>query len=133
MPAKRSDEEARAFFISKGLVPLEPYPGQSTPWKSRCKNCKQIVPPHFSSIKAGRGCGVCSGLVVIPEMAIKVRRAAGFIPQVPYPGAKTAWKCGCTKCGRTVSPPYSAIARGGQGGCKFCATSGIDYQAPAFI
>lgn len=74
MPAKRSEEEAKAFFISKGLTPLEPYPGQSVPWKSKCKNCKQIV-----------------------------------------------------------SPQYSAIATGGQGGCKFYSTSGIDYQAPGFI
>lgn len=125
MPAKRSEEEARAFFISKGLTPLEPYPGQSKPWKSKCKNCKQIVSPHFSSIKAGRRCGVCSGLVVIPEMAVKVMRKAFLDPLVLYPGAKTAWKCKCMKCGHIVHTYYSDVGHRGAK-CGYCQKKFVD-------
>lgn len=127
MPAKRSDEEARAFFISKGLTPLEPYPGQNKPWKSKCKNCKQIVSPHFSSIKAGRRCGVCSGAVVLPEMAIKVMRKANLDPLLPYPGTKTAWKCKCMKCGHIVHAYYSDVLHRGAK-CGYCQNKVVDVK-----
>jgi len=104
---------------------LEPYPGQSKPWKSKCKNCKQIVSPHFSSIKAGRRCGVCSGAVVIPEIAIQVMRKAGLEPLAPYPGTKTAWKSKCLNCGRYVTAYYSDVAHRGAK-CAFCQKKAVD-------
>ena len=127
MPAKHSEEEARAFFISKGLIPLEPYQGVNVPWKSKCQNCRQIVTPHFSSIRAGRRCGVCSGKVVIPQMAIKVMRKSFLDPLVSYPGANAAWKCRCIKCGHIIRARYSEVLHLGAR-CGYCQNKVVDVK-----
>ena len=89
MPKRLTDIDARKVMISAGLTPLVQYPGANKPWKSKCRKCKQIVSPHYSSIQSGTGCGVCAGKVVIPEMAIKLMKKANLKPLVPYPGGRT--------------------------------------------
>lgn len=117
----RVDEaEAISLMESKGFEPLEAYRGSGKPWKSRCINCGQITSPTYGSIKGGGGCGVCSGKIVIPELAIEEMLKAGLQPLVPYPGGKSNWKCKCLKCGEIVYPNYADIKQG-DGGCKYCA------------
>jgi len=122
-----SDKDARAFFLKKGFVPQEPYRGAGKPWKSKCKKCKQIVSPTYNSIKSGTGCGVCAGKIVVPEIAEANMRKASLEPLVPYPGAKTNWKCKCMKCGKTVTPKYGDIQQG-DGGCKYCGGNFIEPE-----
>ncbi len=114
-----SDEEARKLFLMNGLDPQIPYPGAGKPWKSRCQHCFQLVSPTYNSIKSGSGCGVCSGKIVVPELAEALMRSASLEPLVPYPGGRTNWKCKCMKCGKIVYPNYGDIQQG-DGGCKYC-------------
>jgi len=115
-----SDEEARKLFLKNGLDPQIPYPGAGKPWKSRCKKCSQIVSPTYNSIKKGRGCGVCAGKIVVPELAIELMLKSDLRPLVPYPGSARNWKSECLKCGEIVFPNYGDIKQG-DGGCKYCA------------
>lgn len=112
-------DEAVAFFESKGLTPLVPYPGANRPWKSKCQKCGEIVSPHYNRIKGGTGCGVCAGKIVPPHHAMSLMRESKLEPLEAYPGGKTPWKCRCLRCNREVSPKYADI-KNGDGGCKYC-------------
>jgi len=116
---------ARALFISKGIEPLEPYPGASKPWKSKCMNCGKIISPHYSRVKSGTGCVYCAGKKVTPEEAVAIMLTAQLRPLEPYPGAKKNWKSFCLRCNRKVAPTYGDV-RLGEGGCKFCGKSFVD-------
>ena len=59
-------------------------------------------------------------------------RDAGYEPLEPYSKSSTAWRCIHTKCGNEVTPSYATIQQG-NGGCRTCAESGIDYTAPAIL
>lgn len=112
-------EEAIAFIRSRGFEPLVPYPGVNRPWKAKCLKCGEITAPHLNRVKSGTGCGVCAGVIVPEQMAIKRMQESNLEPIEPYPGGKTPWRCICTRCNREVSPKYSDI-RNGDGGCKYC-------------
>jgi recombinational DNA repair protein (RecF pathway) len=122
-----SDQDARAFFLSRGLDPIAAYPGAGKPWKSKCKKCKQVVSPTYNSIKSGSGCGVCGGKIVVPEIAAANMMNALLEPLAPYPGGKTKWKSKCMKCGKIVYPNYGDILRG-DGGCKYCGGHFIEPE-----
>ncbi|NYV73515.1 hypothetical protein [Streptomyces sp. UH6] len=64
-------------------------------------------------------------------MAMAVMRAAGLEPLEPYATSTTAWRCRCTTCGNEVSPTLIKVRSGG--GCKFCATHGIDLAVPSKV
>jgi hypothetical protein len=58
--------------------------------------------------------------------------AAGVTPLDPYPGSDEPWRCECQTCGQEVTPRYDSIQKG-QGGCRFCASSGFNPIAPAVV
>jgi hypothetical protein len=58
-------------------------------------------------------------------------KSAGLKPLDPYTKALDRWRCECQKCGKIITPTYSAIKKGQ--GCRFCAEIGIDYTGPGFI
>ena len=92
-----------------------------------------MVTPQHGAIKNGQGgCAFCSRKKVDPVAAVKVMVRNKLQPLDPYSRSDGPWKCECMKCGRIVTPAYVAV-NGGQGGCKYCASRGIDYSAPAFI
>lgn len=66
-----------------------------------------------------------------PDAAEATMRAAGFEPLEPFEGADRPWRCRCLTCGRVVTPRLSGIGAGG--GCKYCATKGLDLNAPAVV
>jgi hypothetical protein len=115
-----AEDEAVQIMKDKGLIPLEPYVGSGKPWRSKCKVCSEISSPTLGSIKRGSGCGICSGKIVVPEIAIRLMQRANLNPMVPYPGSARSWKSTCMKCGEIVFPKYSDIKQG-DGGCKYCA------------
>lgn len=57
---------------------------------------------------------------------------AGLLPLVDYPGSHKPWPCRCRNCGSVVNPHYHSVKQG-QGGCLWCAPSGFDIAAPAFV
>ena len=52
--------DAERFMRQHGLVPLEPYPGSTTPWLCRCDTCHSEVSPRYTNVRSGRGCSSCS-------------------------------------------------------------------------
>lgn len=136
---KVDEKQAEKAMMAANLKPLTPYPGSSTKWKSRCLVCKKVVYPRWEIVrKSGRGCSGCKGGniskakrfkedKVIPLMTIKKLK-----PLEPYPGTGRPWKCKCLQCGKEVFPKHENLVQG-QGGCKYCAESGLDYLAPACV
>jgi hypothetical protein len=54
---RKAEERMR----TAGYVPLEPYPGATTPWRCRCKECNQEIRPRWNSIQSGQGgCPNCA-------------------------------------------------------------------------
>jgi hypothetical protein len=131
MVVNKSD--ARNLFLNVGLKPLIPYPGAGKPWPSIHKSCGNKVSPTYSHIReGGKGCIYCAGIAPITEQeAIKLFTKYGFTPLVKFPGGKKPWKVKHNVCGKTVSPTYGSIRRGG--GCKYCQIGGINLLAPAYF
>ena len=124
--------DAEATMKEAGFEPLEPYPGSLKPWTSRCSTCGKTSGPWFAAVKSqGTRCAYCQGTRVDPEDADSVMRSAGLEPLERYPGALTPWRCRCTTCGREVAPVLGTIRAGG--GCRYCATRGLDLNAPALL
>lgn len=122
-------KEAVALFKQRGLTPLTPYPGGKKPWKCRCNVCKKIIYPQYTSVATrNSGCIYCAGGKVDPKDAVSFMKKNNLIPLVKFPGAREPWKCKCKICKNKVSPQYSSV-KSGQGGCRFCADWGIDYEA----
>ena len=65
------------------------------------------------------------------DTAVAAMRAAQLEPLEPFADADQPWRCRCLTCSRVVTPRLSGIAAGG--GCKYCATKGLDLNAPAVI
>jgi hypothetical protein len=57
---------------------------------------------------------------------------AGLQPLEPYQGTDFKWKCRCLNCKKVVFPRHHSVV-GGQGGCKYCATKGMDFNAPGYV
>ncbi len=125
-------EEAVEVMQEAGFEPLVPYPGSLAPWPCRCTTCGQESSPWFASVKSqGTRCAWCQGMRTDPDEAVEIMRGAGLEPLEPYPGANSAWRCRCNSCQREVAPVIGTIRAGG--GCRYCATKGLDYTAPALL
>jgi len=66
-----------------------------------------------------------------PDSAVARMRAARLEPLDPFVDPDQPWRCRCLTCGRVVAPRLSSIGAGG--GCKYCATKGLDLNAPAVV
>ncbi|MFF4652569.1 hypothetical protein [Streptomyces sp. NPDC001380] len=136
--AKRryAPEDALEIMRTAGLEPLAPYSGRiKDPWPSRCIARGHQVAPALGGILNGQGaCRACANERAgaarreDPRRAAADMRAAGLEPLEPYPGSDIPWRCRCAACGREVRPRLVRVRRGG--GCRFCASHGIDLTGP---
>lgn len=125
-------QDAVIVMREAGFEPLTPYPGSLSPWPCECVTCGKQSSPWFASVKSqGTRCAYCQGMRTDPDDAGVIMRAAGLKPLVPYPGANTPWRCRCVTCNNEVTPVIGTIRAGG--GCRYCATKGLDYTAPALL
>lgn len=126
-------KEAIKLFRSKGFEPQEPFSGGAHPWKSIHNACGKTISPTFKSVRAGlSGCKYCSGNRVDPDDAVKLFLSRGIKPLEPFNYTHRPWKSIHLECGREISPTYADVAHS-NGGCKYCATKGIDLTKPAHI
>lgn len=126
--------EAERLFISKGLKPLEPYPGDNKkPWRSIHTDCGNEVSPNFNIIQQGEsnGCHFCSDQFVDPEEAYQFFLSRDLQPLVPYPGTAKPWKSIHLICGSEIKPRYGHI-KSGRVGCLVCAGTVPISQERAF-
>jgi hypothetical protein len=121
------EEKARSVFIARGLLPLEPYKGALSKWKSIHQECGREVSPKFNSVQqGGSGCQYCAGNKPVKEsQATQLFKSKGLEPLESFPGTQLRWKCKHTKCGRIVFPRYSSVQQG-QSGCGYCAGNVVD-------
>lgn len=115
--------DAVKFFLSKGLKPLEPYPGDNKkPWRCIHMACGNEVSPKYAIVARGEsmGCQHCSDQFVDPDTAYQFFLSKNFQPLVPYPGSSKPWKSIHLICGSEVKPRYGHI-RAGRKGCPVCA------------
>jgi DNA-directed RNA polymerase subunit RPC12/RpoP len=125
-------EEAEVIMREHDFEPLTPYPGSLTAWPSKCLKCGKKSKPVFAAVKSqGTRCRYCQRIAVDPKDAERIMRKGGFIPLIPYPGADSPWLCRCKKCKKEVAPTLGTVRAGG--GCRFCATKGIDLNSPAIV
>ncbi len=125
--------EAVSVMLQAGIQPLVAYPGAKKGWNSKCLTCNRNISPHFSSVfQRGSGCIYCSGGKVDEKDAVKFMKASGLKPLDKFPGANKPWRCECQSCRRVVTPRYASL-KSGQGGCRWCADWGIDYEKPGFL
>ncbi|MEY4693338.1 MAG: hypothetical protein RL437_618 [Actinomycetota bacterium] len=127
-------EEASIAMRSHGANPLEPYPGARSRWSCECLKCGRKISPDYSSvINMGQNpCGYCAGKRVDPKSAFIIMTSAGLTPLEDYVRADKPWRCVCNKCEKVVTPTYTSI-RLGQGGCRYCANKGLDYNESAYL
>ena len=114
---------AKKLFISKGLKPIEPYPGKNKlPWKSIHLQCGREVSPSYNLIQQNYsiGCHFCSDQFVDPDEAYKFFLSKDLQPLVPYPGTAKPWKSIHLICGSEIKPRYGHI-KAGRKGCPVCA------------
>ncbi len=111
-------DEAVAVMRLADFEPLVPYPGANKPWKCRCTVCGFESAPTLSTARNGHGCRNCAGQVLDPAEAVRIMRAAGLEPKIPYPGADSPWPCRCAACGNNPSPSLSSVRA--SSGCRFC-------------
>lgn len=119
-------------FTNISLQPLEPYTNASTPWKSQCKKCGNVVSPWPRRVMTGSGCKFCMRVAVNPEKAFETMLKKKVQPLEPYSGSHTPWSCKCLTCGKTSSPTYNKVARR-ETGCRYCAMRGPDLLAPSYL
>lgn len=126
-------DKAAQFMQSRGLEPLEPYPGASAPWHVRCSDCGSEFFAKWSKVKGrGDGCKLCGAKRrgdakrIDPEDAATFVRSQGYEPLEPYKGSKAKWRLLHVPCGREVTPKYENI-KIGQGGCVECGKKKSAY------
>ena len=126
-------ESAIELFRKNGFEPQEPFQGIHHPWKAIHKHCGKLISPRYNAVRRGvSGCKYCSGSKVDPIDAVALFESRGFVPLEPYENSHKPWKCRHLACGKEISPRYADVAHS-NGGCKFCATKGIDLTSPAHI
>lgn len=126
-------KDAATLFLSRGLVPVEDFPGANKPWRSVCENCGELPAPTYSSLlnNEKRKCEYCSGKAVNPDTASKTMLEHGFIPLVEYPGSLNPWLSKCTSCNRQPTPTYSGVINGKR--CGYCFPGGVDFKLPGVL
>jgi hypothetical protein len=120
--------KAFAFFRSRGLEPKEKFKGPHNPWKSVHTVCGRTVSPRWASVQQGQsGCAYCSGNKVDIKDLNKLLKENNLKLLIKFKDTKKPLKSIHLKCGRKVSPTYSAL-RNGQGPCEFCGKNMVGEQ-----
>lgn len=113
--------EAIRFFQLNELDPIDPFPGATKPWRSKCRNCQKEVTPIYSNIKSGHtGCKYCAGNIIDLDKVINIFRENNLEPLEPYLSANRPWKSKHIPCGNIVYPRFNTVQQGSSG-CMHCA------------
>ena len=133
--AKKLDPELAAkVMLNAGLKPLTPYKNSTSPWKSKCLVCGNIVKPPYKQIARGiGGCNTCRYVKSgksnsnSEDDAVALMLKNNLKPLEPYQNKDKPWKSLCLICNKTVSPLFGNIKRG-QAGCKWCTRKFLDPE-----
>lgn len=133
---KYTNESARAFMLSVGLDPIEPYIGTRDPWKCRCLTCGIETSKRMRSIQqtgTNIGCQSCSLKAKAflqrtdEAVAIAIMLAANTKPLEPYKRSDTRWKSLCLRCNNEIFPTLNNVKIGGDP-CTYCSGHSVDEK-----
>ena len=119
----------------RGFKPLEPYPGNTKPWKVQCFKAKHSYSIKLHSLNRKSICKFCAKTEIHPDEMNKVLERLKLSPLEPFPGAKQAWKLRCKRCNRIVSPSWTHLTRNDRnvGGCSYCSKRKLDMSEVALL
>ena len=117
---------AAKLMKQKGFLPLIPFPGTNSPWKSKCKTCGKTTSPTYWNVAKGTGCKFCSNRAVDPKMAIVSMKERGFTVLEPFPGATKKWKVKCDDCKRKMETTFHSLKTKRR--CPYCQRSKLDLD-----
>jgi formylmethanofuran dehydrogenase subunit E len=126
MTKRKTQEQAREMFASRGATMVGEYVTGKTPVECVCDACGATVWPTYGHVQGGRGaCALCGNARAgqaqkIPDEVVRAafaKRGAAMVGE--YVTGKTPVECVCDTCGETIWPTYENI-RSGQGACKSC-------------
>lgn len=136
---KVDPDTAVSVMRDHGLEPQVPYPGARIPWLCKCMNCKRSVSPTWGAVSTkDAGCKWCTYKLKAAALLLDNGEATALMiensltPLEPYPGYNRSWKCKCEICGKTATPIYSVIKRGGSG-CEWCGGWVVDPTEAAAV
>ena len=120
MTRKTTQAEVVKIFKKNSLKPLDTYVNSSTPLKTECLICGNVIFSRLDKVNSfGHRCGYCSGLKDADKKAEAFVKKLGHKPLEPYRSALKHWKMQCGGCGNIISPKYNSLQQGAWG-CKFC-------------
>ena len=120
MTRKTTQAEVVKIFKKNSLKPIETYVNSSTPLKTECLICGNIIFSRLDKVNSfGHRCGYCSGLKDADKKAEAFVKKLGHTPLEPYRSALKNWKMQCGGCGNIIAPRYNSLQQGAWG-CKFC-------------
>jgi len=127
-------KEAIKMMRQAFCEPLESYPGNNVPWKSRCMKCDSLIQPRLGGIQSGQGgcrkCGIVlrsKSQMLSEKEAIMRLKKLKLKPLESYPGTAKPWKCECLRCGSVVKPRLNYLDRSVYG-CAVCAGKVVDEK-----
>ncbi|WIB34425.1 hypothetical protein [Curtobacterium sp. MCSS17_005] len=120
--------EAAKVLRDAGCTPLEPYPGNATPWRCVHEPCGREIAPTYANIRRrGSACKHCAAdargakrRAGLADAAVAEMRAAGFEPLEPYPGTAKPWRCRHELCGHERTPTLNTVRMNGTA-CRDCS------------
>jgi DNA-directed RNA polymerase subunit RPC12/RpoP len=133
---KYTEESARAFMLSVGLEPIEPYIGTRDPWKCKCLTCGIETSKRMRSIKQTGtkiGCQSCSMKArsflqrTDEAVAIAIMLAANTKPLEPYKRSDARWKSLCLRCNNEIFPTLNNVKLGSDP-CTYCSGHSVDEK-----
>ena len=120
MTRKTTQSQVVEIFKKNSLKPLDIYVNSSTPLKSECLICGNIIFSRLDKVNTfGHQCGYCSGRNSANKKAEAFVKNLGHFPLEPYQSALKPWKMKCGGCGNIITPRYNSLQQG-RWGCGFC-------------
>jgi hypothetical protein len=120
MPNAISPSVAFENFKSRGLLPLEDFPGARFRWKSKCLACQRVVTPFYSSVvnKNNGGCNYCGQIqaqkakrVTDYKKASNLLSSHGMELLSSYEGVKAKAILSCKSCKRIHKTTIDSLRR----------------------
>jgi hypothetical protein len=114
-------KEVNELLKELKLKPIEPYPGNKSPWKCIHLPCGREVSPRYNGLSRGQGgCDFCGKNMVSEEIAYELLKKNNYKPLMEFPGGSNPWRCIHEVCGTHVEVRASYLRKGAVG-CSFCS------------
>lgn len=124
MRDRRLDERepaARKVMKAAGFEPLDPFPGTTRPWRSRCKKCGKTSRPRVQDVRKGNRCMHCAGRAPMTETeARRLAKKSNREIVGDYRGPLKPVLMRCLACGSEAEYLPRILKKTSAGTCRNC-------------